>query len=178
MIPISLTNIYFTLILFIYFTFLPMYYTTIMTIINSFQELTKPLSATHLIDINIATYYIKQTAVLCVFHNNIHSVKKQNDLKKIDKKFHITKSCKSLLIHLKRLKNVIWKLIDNKTLKAQLNRWVVSMACRKRIRFGCFNPLTTSISRGKNFVRWSSGAWNFETIFTATWQSCRLDFAI
>lgn len=46
------------------------------------------------------------------------------------------------------------------------------------MRFGCFNPLTTSISRGRNFVRYSPGAWNLETIFTATWQSCRSDFAI
>lgn len=62
-----------------------MYYATIMAIINSFQELPKPLATTQLVNINIATYYIEQTAVLRVFHDNIHPAKKQSNLKKIDK---------------------------------------------------------------------------------------------
>lgn len=44
-----------------------------------------------------------------------------------------------------------WSIEENR--KGSQYLWVVSIAWRKRIKFSCLRPFTTSISLGKNFLR-------------------------
>lgn len=61
-----------------------MHYAVLVTIINDFQKLSEPLTATYFIDVSIASYNVKQTAIQRIFHNNVHSEKKVSCLKEID----------------------------------------------------------------------------------------------
>jgi len=72
------------------FFFLPVHYTAFVTIIDGVQQLPKPSTATKLVDVSVTAYYIQQTTVLRVFHDNVDPVdtKSERCREKLTKDFH------------------------------------------------------------------------------------------